>query len=1086
MAIFPKGIFCCLFFFISISVDAQTNSQEEQLWRLRNLGKAFYENSVTQYDAVGEFKKALDLAPGSVRERINYGLSLLRVGKVAEGVTELEKAQQQDPKIPHTWFNLGIAYKRDSRYEEAIQQFERMIVLVPDEPISRYNLGVLYKQTGQQEKSVQQLQKSAELDPNLAGPHYQLATAFRSAGHQEDFRSEMATFLRIKKEQANSAVPVDLEWSLYAEIYEIIDPAFATDNGSSSEMIFNSTTLENMQTSSGTGFSIFDVDADDRADLLFWSNHGMKLFKQGQDMAVSGLEGIKNAIAALPGDVDNDGFIDICLVTHDGADLYINNGGHFQKQKNTLSTGQFNNAVWLDYDHDYDIDLFLLGSRSTLMRNNGSAVFSDQSADFPFVEGQALNGAPIDLIADTQGMDLVVIYADRAGVIYRDQLAGRYEVKPLEDLATGTTEIVAADFNNDGWTDLAAGNMTGIKLLVNDQRGGFKVLPAPIEAKAPFVFADIENRSVSELIAGGRLYRNLGLGKFAAGSELISLPAAMGVADFDNDGRLDLSTVGSDGKLEVWYNESKIDNHWLRISLTGVKNLKLAPGAEIEVKAGTCYQKKIYHGIPLLFGLASYGQADVVRITWPNGLIQNETRQAAEQSAHYKEAQRLSGSCPMIFTWNGETFQFITDVLGVAPLGASSGDNQYFPVDHDEYIQLPGDSMVPNKDGYFEIRITEELREVAYIDEIRLITVDYPRKFEIFVNDKFKGPPFPDFRLFGVAQRTYPIRARDHQQRDVLQKLLAQDRIYPDHFKRDYAGVAEKHYIELDFGRNETDGRAVLVLNGWVDWADGSTYLGNAQRHPDGLIMPYLQVRNSQGKWQTVIEDMGIPAGKPKTIVVDLTDRFLSATREVRIVTNLCVYWDEIFLSTDFEMWQPENLPPTVRLTDLHAMSANLNYKGFSKPVIHPERKQPEIFIYDEELAFPMWNPTPGKYTRYGDVRELSENIDDRLIIMGSGDELRLQFNPDDLPPLASGQQRDYLLFVDGWAKDGDANTAFSQTVEPLPYHGMPQYPYTEPYGYPKDAAHNLYRARFNIRPALRLIRPLYQAVQGKSAARAN
>ncbi|MBT5871794.1 MAG: tetratricopeptide repeat protein [Candidatus Latescibacteria bacterium] len=1085
MAVFLKVTFFCVFLFISTSLNAQTSSQEEQLWHHRNLGKAFYENPVTQYDAVGEFKKALDLAPGSARDRINYGLSLLRAGKTAEGVAELEAAQQQDPGIPHTWFNLGIAYKRESRYEDAIQQFERMIELVPDEPISRYNLGVLYKQTGQQEESVQQFQKSAVLDPNLAGPHYQLATAFRSAGRQEDFKREMAVFLRIKREQANAAVPADLEWSLYSEIYETIDPAFATDNGSASEMIFSSVTLENRQDTIGAGFAIFDADADDHVDVLFWSNHGMKLFKQGKDLVTSGLEGVKDVIAAIPGDVDNDGFVDICLVTRDGAALYINSNGRFQLQKDGFYTGQFNDAIWLDYDHDYDIDLFLLGSRSVLMRNEGTAVFSDQSANFPFVEGQALNGAPIDLIADTQGMDLVVIYANRAGVIYRDRLAAKYEAQPLEELAT-MTEVVTADFDNDGWTDLAAGNTSGISLFVNDQKGGFTILPAPKEAKIPFVFADLENRSISELIAGGRLYRNLGLGKFAAGSELISLPTAIGVADIDNDGRLDVSAVGSGGKLEVWYNKSDTDNHWLRISVTGVKNLKLAPGAEIEVKAGTCYQKKIYHGIPLLFGLASYEQADVVRITWPNGLIQNETRQATERSVLYTEAQRLSGSCPMIFAWNGETFQFITDVLGVAPLGASSGDNQYFPVDHDEYIQLPLNSMKPNNDGHLEIRITEELREVAYIDEISLIAIDHPQKFDIFVNDKFKGPPFPDFRLFGVAQRIYPIRAQDHQQRDVLQEILTHDRTYPDHFERDYAGVAEKHFIELDFGKQEAEGRAILVLNGWVDWADGSTYIGNAQRNPDGLIMPYLQVKDSQGKWKTVIEDMGMPAGKPKTIVVDLTDRFLSSTREVRIVTNLCVYWDEIFLSTDFEVWRRESLPQTVRLTDLHAMSADLNYKGFSQPVIHPERKQPEMFIYDRELTFPMWNPTPGKYTRYGDVRELSESIDDRLIIMGSGDELRLTFDPGELPTLAPGWRRDYLLFVDGWAKDGDANTAFSQTVEPLPYHGMPQYPYAEPYVYPQDVEHNSYRTRFNTRPARRLIRPLSEALQGNSAASAD
>src|SRR4029079_13510534 len=88
---------------------AQTS---DELWHHRNLGKAFYENPTTQQLAVDEFKQALDLAPNSARERVNYGLSLLRAAKTEEGAAELEKAQRQDPTLPHTWFNLGIVFKK--------------------------------------------------------------------------------------------------------------------------------------------------------------------------------------------------------------------------------------------------------------------------------------------------------------------------------------------------------------------------------------------------------------------------------------------------------------------------------------------------------------------------------------------------------------------------------------------------------------------------------------------------------------------------------------------------------------------------------------------------------------------------------------------------------------------------------------------------------------------------------------------------------------------------------------------------------------------------------------------------------------
>jgi hypothetical protein len=407
----------------------------------------------------------------------------------------------------------------------------------------------------------------------------------------------------------------------------------------------------------------------------------------------------------------------------------------------------------------------------------------------------------------------------------------------------------------------------------------------------------------------------------------------------------------------------------------------------------------------------------------------------------------------------------------VAPLGASSGDGTYFPVDHDEYIQIPGSALVLHN-GHYEVRITEELHEVAYLDQIRLIALDHPADTEIFTNDKFKAPPFPEFQLFGVKDKKHPVAARDSAGRDVTAKLAARDRVYPDGFKRTYSGVAETHHLDLDFGKAAADNKAVLILNGWVDWADGSTFLGASQEDPKGLMLPSLQVRDAAGKWVTVVEDMGIPAGKPKTISVDLTGKFLSASREVRILTNLCVYWDEIFLGESAAA-------PQAVLTHLDASLADLHYRGFSTPTIDSERKQPESFNYQKLMPLSMWNPTPGMYTRYGDVMPLLPSVDDKYVIMGSADQLRLLFPADSLPALRPGWTRDFLLLVDGWAKDADPNTAFSQTVEPLPFHGMSAYPYKPSEHYPDGPEHRAYREQYNTRPALRFLRPLTTPLTG-------
>jgi tetratricopeptide (TPR) repeat protein len=998
-------------------VFGQNDSNDARIWQHRNLGKAFYENPTTHKEAVEELRQALALAPNSVRERLNYGLALLRQGDVKEGAAELEKVQKRDPKLPHTWFNLGIVYKKENDADKALAQFQELVKLVPNEPVAHYQLGAVYKLKDDDAAAIAQFEAARDLGPRLAAPHFQLFGLYRQAGRAGQAAEELRIFQELKKRQEGAAVPEDMEWCQYAELY---DPSDAPPAPPPPAPVYREEKLADGFQGPRSGVATLP-GANGRPDLIAWSDNRVAWFRNGRTLATnSGLEELRDVQFIAPGDFDNDGLPDLCVLTTKGAVLYRNTGTRFVKQAD-LATGSFRKAVWIDYDHDYDEDLILIGDESRLLRNNGEAGFSDETKRFPFVSGRALDAVRFDLEPDTPGFDLVVSYAGRPGVLYRDRLGGTYQAVPLNALPPDAHGLVAADVNHDGYTDL-----------------------------------DFE--------PGGRLLNRSGDLQAVPRPDTAAFPPASAAADFTGTGRLDWARIKEDGTLVVARDVTPAYGNWIEVALSGVKNPKLAVNAKVEVKAGASYEKQTYAGVPLVFRLGGQSSVDTVRITWPNGLIQNEMKQPVNRVLTVKEEPRLAGSCPMIFTWNGRRFQFVTDVLGVAPLGASSGDGQYFPVDHVEYVAIPA-AMLQARDGAYEIRMTEELREVSYIDQIKLLALDHPADTEIVTNEKFKSPPFPEFRLYGGNRRTYPTSAHDGQGTDVRPALLARDRRYPDAFRRDHAGVAELHTLDLNFAGAAPDGKAVLVLYGWVDWADGSTFLAATEAHRD-LVFPYLQVKDAQGNWTTVIDDMGMPSGKPKAMAVDLTGKFLSASREVRIVTSLCVYWDEIYL---FET----NAPPASRLTEIAMASADLHFRGFSRPTIDPERKQPESFDYQNVSSTSWWNPTPGNYTRYGPVLDLLREADDRMAILGSGDEIRMRFAATGLPALPAGWTRDYLLLVDGWAKDADANTAFSQSVLPLPFHAMSRYPYPDSEHYPEDEAHRAYLREYLTRPALRLLRPM-------------
>ena len=1037
--------------------------EEQALQEIRNLGKAFYETPGSSREAVEQLRKALDLNPGSARDRLNYGLALLRAGEREEGMAQLVEAQKTDRTIPHTYFNLGIEYKKAGEVEKALDQFLQMERLVPTESKTQYNLGALYKQVGNIRRAIEKFERTIELDPSLAAPHFQLFGILRRTD-LERATQQLEIFKGLKEATEDAAVGEDVDWSYYSELY---DPSLATGSAApAGQFAFASREVAELR-GAPSGVLAFDMDADGDADALAWSEESAVAVlgrAAGPSAATASLGGARYYGA---GDFDGDGTADLCQVGADGVEILANRAGQsFDAVYG--AEGDFDLCLFADYDHDNDFDLFALGRDKRLYRNDGEGELLDASDEFPFGQGRVRAAGIAELFEDN-GHDFVAVYGDSVAV-HQDRKLGVYgPAAPVAgvEVPVGPARIDVVDGDHDGYFEIAVSTPDGTLLLEN--RDG--TLAEGLDVARIEAWADFQLRGRLDVASSGGFLANDGAFGFEPVPGSAGLPdGPSAAADFNADGRPDLIVAGPDGKVTFAANESAAANHGLTVRLAGVKSPAIGTGARVELKSGLSYAKHNYLGVPLHFGLGRNETFDTVRVTWANGLIQNEMPGEPVRELAVKEAPRLSGSCPMVYTWNGTQFEYIGEVLGVAPLGASLARGVYFPVDHDEYVSIRGSQLRP-AGGFLDVRMTEELRETAYIDKIRLIAVDRPQGTRIISNEKAKGPPFPEFRLYGVRSRILPSAATDHRGKDVLDRVAAEDRRYAM-FRRDAQGRAERHSITLQFP-DFPDSDAVLFLKGWVDWSSASSIVAASQTRTASIQPPYLEVRDERGEWVTAVADMGLPGGTLRTIAVDLSGKFRSASRQVRIVSNMCVYWDAAYVGLGTS-------DPEVRLTELEFENADLRFRGFSRNFVADGRTQPERFDYQQVSASSNWNPTPGLYTRFGDVRQLLREEDDRFVIMGAGDEIRLRFPADNLPALAPGWARDYLLFVDGWAKENEANTAFGDSVTPLPFHSMSAYPYGASESYPRTPEHQADLRLLHTRPAMRLLRPLVS----ESAAR--
>jgi len=710
-----------------------------------------------------------------------------------------------------------------------------------------------------------------------------------------------------------------------------------------------------------------------------------------------------------------------------------------------IADGNFNtrDAAFGDFDEDGDIDFVVVNEDSgcRLYSNLRQGSFRDLTADCGLQDTGRSRSVTVGDYDNDAFLDLFIPSVDGSGhKLFRNKNNGVFEpatndqemFRHLENLNVQDAQFF--DFDNDGYLDLL---VVGIP-EENDGKGIF-------------------------------LYHNNGKGVFEDKSGLLpsEIKAGRQIAKFDynDDGDIDLLVAGIDGGVSLVRNDGGNTNHYVKMKLVGLragsaKNNHFGIGAKVEIRAGDLYETMVVEDPDVFFGIGSRSMADIIRITWTNGVPQNIFFPETDQSLI--EAQTLKGSCPFLYAWNGERFEFIKDVLWRSalgmPLGIMGGTTAYaFPDASDDYIKIPGDQLLP-ENGYYNIRVTSELWETIYLDKVRLIAVDHPESMDIFVEEQFSGPPFPGMHIYKVQDKKTPLSATDSGGNDVLPLISEKDDIYLHGVTPGkYQGLTEMKEVVLDPGNTGTKDQLYLFMNGWIFPTDASINVAIGQSEITKVTAPQIQVLNKNGEWETIFENLGFPMGKDKTIVADLSGKFLSDDHHIRIRTNMDIYWDYIFFSG-----KPADDP--IITTEMSPVNADLRYRGFSEGYRKGGRYGPHWFDYNKVSTGPQWRDLGGYYTRYGDVLALLGESDNEYIISNAGDETAVSFDAAILPELKKGWKRDFLINFVGWVKDGDINTAFGQTVMPLPFHGMKSYPPGSSDKYPDTPELKKYNAEFNTR----------------------
>ncbi|MGB0123496.1 MAG: FG-GAP-like repeat-containing protein [Silvibacterium sp.] len=1089
-------------FFLVLHATAETSKTALEAGRLNNVGVALMNQQLTE-KALAKFEAAHKADPSGAIPVLNEGIALLYLQKLPEAEIALKQAAAIDPDNARAWYALGLTHLDAGNPKLAIDDMQRVVKIDPTDADAHYFLGSFYLSLNDYPHAKEEYETALRLNPLHASAQFGLARALQRMGQVDASHEHLKRFQELVQTKVSSPLSAAYgEQGRYAKVEDMIAPPTAV--GAMIPVKFEAQLLPGG--AAGGGACILGIESASSKDLIVmgdgasaihaYRNVGGKFEELSAEQ--TGLNASGKGVACAVGDYDADGLPDLAVAMSDRVILFHNlGGGKFADVTKAVGIEPLNHPwglTFIDFDHDGDVDLFVTGSSTghganVLWRNNGNSTFTEWTGPTGLAGMDSTTAVTLSDINNDRAVDFVVAGSAAAPIIYENRREGAFKAVPLyTDAGLAASRGVSVfDFNKDGWMDVAVthAGAPGVSLWRDVDGAKFErvLLPlAGVKAAWGLTPIDIDNDGWIDLAvlvetnngAELRVLRNRGAQGFedvsaAVGADKLTLkdPRSLIAADVDGDGAADLIVTQVGAPPVVLLNIGGSKNHSIRIDLTGLADNKTAIGTKVEVFADGLWQKFEVAGASgylgqnageIIAGLGQTDHVDVVRLLWPTGVPQDEIDLDPNKLVALKELDRRGSSCPVLFAWDGTRYKFISDVIGAAVVGHWVSPAATNEADPDEWIKVDGADLKA-RNGLYSLRFGEPMEEINFIDQVRLVAIDHPDGTEVYPDERFLSEaPFASGKTVVISPSAHPpVGAWDDKGRDVRAVLAKRDHQYVRDFTNlSYAGYANMHSLTLDLGAWTRQNPLRLLMHGYIEYFSASSMYAAWQA---GLqpVPPYVEAQMPDGSWKRIINDMGFPAGLPRTIVVDLTGKLPAGARKIRLTTNLQIYWDQALVDNG------PSEAANVRQIEMPLARARLAFRGYPQQV---EGATPGDLTYNYERisATGPFQWQRGSYTHYGNVTPLLKTIDNHYVIFGSGEEIDAEFSGAALPALPAHWKRDYFFYANGFVKDMDFYEALPFTVAQMPFHGMSTYPYPASEHYPDDAKSLDYRLDWDDR----------------------